>query len=88
MPGHRSFSGEACHTGGYIGNNIWGSGFYKPAVYCQCCGYAMSGPEINHVTIVKSEDDEWNAAMVAQCEFGAAWHNGINYGMTYGMESA
>jgi len=44
--GVRSFSGESnlhgCQTAFYIGNNLHGHNFYKPAVYCQCCGYGMT----------------------------------------------
>lgn len=86
--GVRSFSGQACQGRGgeYIGNNIWGRGFYKPAVYCQVCGYGLTGPQIDHVVIVRSDDEEWNRKMVAQCEGGAYWDGKTNLGMTYELK--
>ena len=66
--GVRAFSGEACHHECYIGNNLCGRGYYKPAVYCPLCGYAMDGPEIHEVQVVRG-DEPWTEAMVAQCEF-------------------
>lgn len=81
--GVRSFSGEACRHGEYIGNNLWGRGFYKPAVYCQGCGYAMEGPQIDHVVIVQSGDANWNCKIVEQCEIATMWHEGKNVGLTY-----
>jgi hypothetical protein len=66
--GVRAFSGEACHHGCYIGNNLLGRGFYKPAVYCPSCGYAMNGPEIHEVTIVRG-DEHWTDEIIRQCEF-------------------
>lgn len=83
QPGRRSFSGEACHQGVYVGNNLWGRNFETRSTYCPSCGYAMDGPEIDHVEIVKSEDAEWNQSMVDQCEIGAYWHKGENLGLTY-----
>jgi hypothetical protein len=81
--GMRSFSGEPCHQCGYIGNNPRGKGFYKPAVYCQSCGYAMGGIVLNHIQIVTSDDLSWNQLMLSQCELGADWYEGTNYGITY-----
>lgn len=66
--GVRAFSGEACHRGYYIGNNLLGRGFYKPAVYCPSCGYMMTGPEIHEVRIVRG-DEHWTEEMIRQCEF-------------------
>lgn len=44
--GVRSFSGEsfpdgACSKSYYLGWNVCGFQFYKPACYCQVCGYAL-----------------------------------------------
>ena len=44
--GMRSFSGEsfpdgACSRSYYLGWNVFGFQFYKPACYCQVCGYAL-----------------------------------------------
>lgn len=83
LPGSRSYSGESCKSGVYIGNNVWGRGFEKRSTYCQCCGYAMEGPQIDHVQIVRSGVEAWDAAMVEQCEIGANWHDGENLGITY-----
>lgn len=79
----RSYSGEACHRGEYIGNNIWGRGLDSASTYCPSCGYAMDGPQIHHVQIVKSNDNEWNQQMIDQCEIGAYWHEGKNLGISY-----
>jgi hypothetical protein len=81
--GGRSFSGEPCHRGEYIGNNVWGRGFDKKTTYCQVCGYALSGPHIDHVIIVRSGDAEWDQKMIEQCEIGAYWDEGKNLGLTY-----
>lgn len=83
QPGMRSFSGESCHKGVYVGNNIWGRNFERRSTYCPSCGYGMSGPQIDHVEIVKSDDTEWNQRMIDQCEIGAYWHEGENVGLTY-----
>lgn len=83
--GVRSFSGDSCKQGVYIGNNIWGNGFEKRAIYCPGCGYSMGGPQIHHVKIIESGDDEWNRRMVDQCEIGAWWDEGKNLGLTYEM---
>lgn len=86
--GVRSFSGQSCGgRGEYIGNNIWGRGFDKPAVYCQACGYGMTGPQIDHVIIVRSGDEEWDKKMVEQCEIGAYWDDGKNLGLTYELKA-
>jgi hypothetical protein len=82
--GVRSFSGQSCGgRGEYIGNNIWGRGFAKETTYCQACGYAMTGPQINHVVIVHSGNRLWDQEMIDQCEIGAYWHEGKNIGLTY-----
>jgi hypothetical protein len=44
--GVRSFSGEsfpdgACSRSYYLGWNVFGFQFYKPACYCKVCGYAL-----------------------------------------------
>ena len=84
-PGLRSFTGESCKLGVYIGNNVWGRGFEKRTTYCPNCGYGMEGPQIHHVKIIESGDDEWNQRMVDQCEIAAYWHDGTNVGLTYEM---
>ena len=71
--GMRAFSGESCHRGEYVGSNLVGRQFYKPAVYCPTCGYAMSGPEIHAVVVVRG-DDHWTQRMIEQCEFGGVEH--------------
>lgn len=81
--GFRSYNGDSCKTGVYIGNNVWGSDFEKKSIYCPHCGYSMDGPVIDHVEIVASEDNEWNETIKQQCERGAYWENGQNYGVTY-----
>lgn len=83
IDGLRSFSGESCHRGAYVGNNIWGRNFEKRSCYCPSCGYGMSGPKVNHVEIVESDDKKWNQRMVDQCEIAAYWHEGKNVGLTY-----
>lgn len=84
----RSFSGESCKEGVYVGNNIWGRGFEKRSTYCPCCGYIMDGPEISHVEIVRSGVEGWDRLMVEQCEMGANWYEGKNVGITYEMVDA
>ncbi len=81
--GSRSFTGESSEHGSYIGNNIWGCGFETRSTYCPGCGYAMEGPQIHHVQIVRSSDVAWNQMMVDQCEIGAWWDEGKNLGLTY-----
>ena len=81
--GSRSFTGDACNRGVYIGNNIWGKRMEYRSTYCPNCGYTMEGPQIDHVEIVRSSDDEWNQRMIEQCEIGACWHEGENLGVTY-----
>lgn len=86
--GVRSFSGDACHHGVYIGNNIWGKGFDYKSTYCPMCGYAMEGPQIDHVEIVESNDAAWNQRMIDQCEIAAHWDGEDNLGLTYELIDA
>lgn len=51
VTGQRSFTGEVCGKGEYIGSNLYGSGMEMRAVYCQQCGYSMSGPQIDWVIL-------------------------------------
>lgn len=87
-PMSRSFSGESCKEGVYVGNNIWGRGFEKRSTYCPCCGYIMDGPEISHVEVVRSGVEGWDKLIVEQCEMGANWYEGQNVGITYELVDA
>jgi len=69
-----AFSGESCHEGEYVGRNLWGKGFDDASTYCPLCGYAMTGPEIHEVVIVRG-DKQWTKMMREQCEFGEVKHS-------------
>ncbi len=43
----------------------------------------MDGTLISHVEVVRSGNDAWDKLMLDQCEMGASWHEGKNYGVTY-----
>ena len=48
----------------------------------------MTGPQISHVQIVKSTDQQWMNCMLKQCEIGAYWIDGENHGITYEVVEA